>query len=457
MWARKYYPFIVRMFMGEKQWLTFCKYAVRVKVLRGPCRRVSASVQHNVIAALAGYPRATLPLLPNLNELVWSELKMSNLINPSVSLIKYFAGPGITTVSLFLICWPNHVDTEGAVLANLPNLCPNVTSFTAFFPRSSHNDHSVEIGSIVEKWPHLRVLRSCAVEQSVMDTVMTKQTLDTLSIELNNCHTAVYGGQLPSHVTTWSLGGNSTALCLRYLNTIQGSPNSFHLRIGADDSTTAEMERLVGMLPTRLDKARLHSLTIELTSSYWSTPASDSFVLSSPLLTSISLFPALNELDLSTYCTAELDDKAYETWLAGWTQLKSLKMGVADVSKVKPVATVGAILAILRACRQLETLGIAFDGTLPPPSGIAQKGKQPEESGGEEDKDRCQNEWGVMNHRITHLHVGYSPIEEDDEQLAELARCLKTVMPRLERIVPDRYPLENAAHWAKLQDIMLAG
>ena len=49
-----------------------------------------------------------------------------------------------------------------------------------------YSDHSREIDDIVRQWPHLRVLRSCALSQPVMDTLTSRQTLDTLSIELNN-------------------------------------------------------------------------------------------------------------------------------------------------------------------------------------------------------------------------------------------------------------------------------
>lgn len=439
--------------MGEKQWETFRKYAERVRFVRGPCSRVSATVQHNVIAALARFPKASLPLLPNLTELVWSELKMSNLIDPSVSLIKYFAGPGVTTVSLFLICWPNHVSSELAVLADLPNLCPNVTAFTAFFPRSSYNDHSREIGEIVRQWPHLRVLRSCALSQPVMDTLTSRQTLETLSIELNNSSTALYVGHLPSHVQTWSLGGNSAALCMRYLETIKGSPTRFHLRIGADDSTTGDVEALIGMLPTRLDKARLRTLTIELTSSYWSTPASDTFFLSPFLLSSLSSFPSLRELDVSTYCAAEVDDLGYETWIAELKGLTSLKVGVADVSRAKPTASVRAVLTVLRACRQLQTLSIVFDGSVAPPEGdtwVDERGKQRGET-----EDGDENEWGVTNHHITHICVGHSPIGEDKNGMETLARCLKAVMPRLEKIWAERYLSGVDERWARVQEMLV--
>lgn len=444
------------MFVGEKQWATFHKYAVRVRFLRGPCWRIPATVQHNVIDALVRYPKASLPLLPNLTELVWSELKMSNLIDPSVSLIKYFAGPAVKTVSLFLICWPNHVSSELAVLADLPKLCPNVTSFTASFPRSSYSDHSREIGEIVREWPQLRVLRSCALSQSVMDMLTSRQTLDTLSIELNNSSTALYVGRLPSHVRTLSLGGNSAALCLRYLETIQGSPTGFNLRIGADDSSMADMEALVGVLPARLDKSQLRTLTIELTSSYWSTPSSESFSLSPSLLSSLASFPSLRELDVSTYCAAEVDDNAYETWIAGMTSLRSLKLGVSDVSKARPVASVGAVLAVLRACLHLETLWIIFDGTLKLPT-VDEKGKRWGLQGEVESQDRDvnENEWGVTNRYITQIRVGHSPLPEDEKGLETLAKCFKTVMPRLEKIRAERYPPEVDQRWGRVQEMLV--
>ena len=130
---------------------------------------------------------------------------------------------------------------------------------------------------------------------------------------------------------------------------------------------TADMEALVGVLPTRLDNARLRMLTIELTPSYWSSD-SISISLSSSLPSSLASFPLLRELDVSTYCAAEMDDLGYETWIAGLSGLTSLKVGAGEVSKARPLASLGAVLTVLRASRQLGTLWIAFDGSLGVPS-----------------------------------------------------------------------------------------
>ena len=220
----------------------------------------------------------------------------------------------------------------------------------------------------------------------------------------------------------------------------------------------------MGLLPTQLDKDRLRSLTIELTSSYWSTPASDSFSLSSTLLSSLSSFPALRELDVSTYCAAEVDDRGYETWIANMRGLTSLKVGVADVSKARPLASIMSVLAILRACPELETLWIVFDASLLLPLRVDDEGYQPGEldpdiktkdETGKMNENENENEWGVTNFFITHLRVGYSPIADDEKSLESLARCLRTVMPRLEKIRADRYPSEVDERWGQVQEMIV--
>ena len=191
--------------------------------VRGPCWRVLVTVQHNAIAALA--PKASLPLLPNLTKLAWSELKMSNRVDPSVSLLKYFCRPrrDLYLALPNLLAQSCPLRTRRApysVPASPPSPCSSRVPRTAIGPTkletSSDNGHTSS---------------SCAAvhSQQIMDILTSRQTLDTLSIELNNPSTALYVDQLPSQVHTWSLDGNSAALCLRYLETIQCSPTGWRM------------------------------------------------------------------------------------------------------------------------------------------------------------------------------------------------------------------------------------
>ncbi|KIK77603.1 hypothetical protein PAXRUDRAFT_834947 [Paxillus rubicundulus Ve08.2h10] len=455
MWAKRRWPLAVQTFVREKHWLTFNRYAKRVKFLNGPCWQLLPCVQHSVISALAKFPEASLPLLPNLSELVWSECKMSNIIEPGVSLLKYFAGPGVTNVSLFLLCWPYHVP-EADVLSNLSVLCPNVTSFTAFFPRSSYNDSSREIGEIVSKWKKLRTLRSCALPQSVMDQLTSRQCLESLSIELNNSTSPLYVGKFPETLHKFSLGGNSAPLCTRYLECMHGSPESCNLRVGADESMVEDIEALFRILPLHLDKSRLRSLTIELTSSYWSALASETFPLALPLITPLLSFHALRELDLDLFSASGLDDAAYERMAKVWTGLRCLKVGTGDVLRLKPGASFKAVISLLTYCTSLEVLHVVFDGTIaPPPSPhipALQAGEGGDVGGWRRGKGGGggREGWGVCNKLITQLHVGHSPIVDAEV----VALCLGSLMPRLKQIGCAKYPLEEVERWSKVQTFL---
>lgn len=436
--------------MGDKHWSTFHKYAVRVQFLRGPCRGIPPSVQRNIVNALARFSGASHPLLPNLTELVWSESDTYSVIDPTVSLIQHFAGPRVTTISLFLVSWPILV-TARVVLADLPNLYPNVTSFTAI-ARTTLNDHSRDIGDVVSKWSNLRVLRTCALSQAVMDELASKETLNTLSIELNSCVPDVYVEKLPTMVHTFSLDGSNALHCIRYLQTLQGNPTRVHLHVGLDVTLPSDMDTLFQMLPMRFDTTRLRDLTVSLRSSFRRAIALHaSFPLTEPLLGSLYAFSSLVTLDVDSFCASELDDAAYERIAGAWPELKSLKVGAADVSRATPVASVRAVIAVLRACPCLETLHIVFDGSIPPPPPTVldvDEGTQHGGSAGDGEAEevrvdgveRGQQErvatswarsWGISNQYITQIHVGHSPIEEDVNGLKDLASCLRSVMPRL--------------------------
>ena len=107
------------------------------------------------------------------------------------------------------------------------------------------------------------------------------------------------------------------------------------------------------------------------------------------------------------------------------------------------LASLVAVVAVLRARRQLETLWTVLDGSLP---FVDNKGKRRREleteigiKGGVEREVGDENESGVKNQRITHIRVGHSSLGEDDKELEGLTRCLRSAMMRLEKIRRPRY------------------
>ncbi|KAH0832328.1 hypothetical protein J3R83DRAFT_13341 [Lanmaoa asiatica] len=219
--------------MDEIDWSSFRKYAERVRSIqiRGRETRVSASVKQTFTTSLERYPRDNLLIFPNLTELDWRETAFLSLDDSGVPLFKHFAGPAVTTISLSFIRSKVPPASELAILSDLPNLCPNVTSFTAFFSCSWIYDPSQQVGEMASQWKKLRSLRSCAIPQYTMDKLASQCTLETLGIEITTS-SPLYVGRVPDTVQELLLSPRDTSLGVLYLKNTHGSPTVCRLFIG---------------------------------------------------------------------------------------------------------------------------------------------------------------------------------------------------------------------------------
>ena len=415
--------------MDDTQWLTFRKYAKRVKTFHGrEARLVPVQVKQEFMSSLQHCPQAYFPLLPNVTKLEWGELSYSALEDSGISLLRCFAGPAVTTVTLSLMRWEAYSSAELAVLADLPRLCPNVTSFAAIVGCSCEYELSREaVVRIVTQWPRLRTLRMCATAQPVIDQLLSRRTLETLYIDYHSSSPS-YTGRIPDAVREFTLGADSPSLCTRFLETVYASPTRFSLLIGMNEGQETDIEETFYLLPRRLDTSRLLALMIQPTSSIvgilmWST-----LRLRESLLSPLVEFTALRELDLDFLCTAQMTDEDYARMARSLTHLRSLKLGTANPSIARPwpVGSVGAVIAVLKCCKHLETLHIVFDGTIPPPGGSTM-----EDSDVLSEALACQG-WNVSNRYITRLCVGHSPI--GDATIHAMSSCFKSIMPCLVEI-----------------------
>ena len=416
--------------MDDTHWSTFRKYAKRVKTFHGrEARLVPVQVKQEFISSLQHCPEAYFPLLPNVTELEWGELSYSTLEDSSISLLRCFAGPTVTTFTLSLMRWLAYSSAELAVLADLPRLCPNVTSFTATVGFSCEYEPSREaVGRMVTQWPRLRTLRTCAFAQPVMDQLFSRRTLETIHIDYHSSSPS-YVGRIPDAVREFTLGADNPSSCMRFFENVYASPTRLCLLIGMDEGKEADIEEAFHILPRRLDISRFLSLTIQPTSSIVGIPMWCTLRLREPLLSPLVGFTALRELDLDLLCTAQMSDADYACMAGSLTHLRSLKLGTANPSITRPwpAASVGAVIAVLRHCKHLETLHIVFDGSIPPPGGSTMQDCQAAPS----EELACQG-WNVSNRCITELCVGYSPIR--DATINAIASCFKSIIPCLVQI-----------------------
>ena len=433
--------------MDETDWLSFRKYAERVRCMQiwGHATCVPPLVKQSLTASLERCSGDRLLIFPKLTKFDWRETAYSSSDDSGIPLFKYIIGPAVTTIALSFIRLQVPSASEWAMLSDLPNLCPSVTSFTSFFSCPQPYDPSQQVGYMVTQWERLRSLRSCVIPQFNMNKLASQRTLETLGIEIN-ISSPLHVDRIPDTVRELLLSPRDTSLCTRYLQNVHGSPTTCSLFIGMNHVEEAEIEALFLLLPLRLDTSCLKHLTIQPRSVFARTRLSELPKLSIPLIPPLCQFSQLRELDMDLFCASHLRDVEYARLAKSWAHLRHLKIGTAKLSSVirpSPAASVAAVIAVVTYCPHLETLGIAFDGTIPPPPSLTRLALEaPQEWAGNDERpstvtaaesgDLVPEGWGVPNTCIAKLHVGYSPIA--NATLGILMSCLKSLMPCLKEI-----------------------
>lgn len=434
--------------VDDTRWSTFRKYAKRVKSIHGREARVPVRIKQEFFSSIQYCPKLYLPLLPNVTELEWSELSFSALDDSAMSLLRYFAGPAVTKIKISLVRWLAHSPAELDVLTDLPRLCPNVTSFTLILGFSWDYEPCVEVGRMVTEWPRLRTLRTCALAQPMMDQLLTRKTVETLSLAFHNA-SPKYTGKIPDMVREISLGVDGPSLCVYHLSNLWASPTRFRLLIGMnEEQKEADIEHMFHLLPRRLDASRLRALTIQPASSIIGIPLWHTLQLHPPIVSALAAFTALHELDLDCLCTAQIGDADYARMAASLRQLRRLTLGTTNPSILRPwpAASVGAVIAVLTHCPDLETLHIVFDGSIPPPGGAILKEGQVTLPA-----VRVSEGWGVCHRRVTRFGVGYSPI--GDATVCVMAACFKSIMPCVVQIEHR----DRDKQWNTVQRLLASG
>ncbi|KAL4069200.1 hypothetical protein J3A83DRAFT_3500126 [Scleroderma citrinum] len=461
MWAKRHYP------LG-KHWFVFQKYASRVKSIRMPHHKLRPTSVYRVIAAIACSSKAALPLFPNLTRII--------LCDPNLfPLLRHMIGLSVTDIILQLDLWPLSV-FEMSVIADLPKLCPNVTSFTIQCVRNP----SLEFWDIIGRWTSLRHIQSFPLPQQAMDQLGSRGVLQSFTVDLLTPYLHPHhAGTLPGTLHTLILGGGNAGVCTHYLDGVYGSPSalvlcikdvgstistnndddnemftisseghsfySFSAHRNEDDDSTitgdgvstteddnpnvdGDVCELLRTLPNRFNNAALYSLSIKLICEYRTLLNHGALQLQLGILRPLFDFRSLRIVDIGLVCTALLDDDAFAEIARVWPNLESLALRTSNLSKVRPQATIRSIISFLEYCPNLNTLHLVFDGT-----------------------KKVETFTEVVNTRMTTLKVGHSPIEDVDR----MVMCLRALMPNLREVVPDYWTWRHEGaitQWEQVQE-----
>ncbi|KAF8834853.1 hypothetical protein BDN67DRAFT_512042 [Paxillus ammoniavirescens] len=144
-------------------------------------------------------------------------------------------------------------------------------------------------------------------------------------------------------------------------------------------------------------------------------------------------FQSLEELNLASYWTVDLDDGWMASIASSLPNLQVLDVGTecgCDLSQAALEVTMRGVVSLVDGLPRVRVLGLVFDATL-------------------ENLPAAHEYWGVWNRNLTVLRVGMSAIDEP----AEVASRLSSLLPSLKKV--DMSSLDGVRHkWGRVSELL---
>ncbi|KAG1757199.1 hypothetical protein EDB19DRAFT_17321 [Suillus lakei] len=154
--------------MTINDWSIFCKYNYRVRSLKATASALSTEIWRTLSC-----PPFSLPLLPSLMSLVWSEATSETFLY-----IRLFVTPKLTTLDISRMTTTFGL-SEQSILSSIPMLCPSVSNFS-IHPEIEPGD----ISTALQHWSHLSSVDTGEISEVAILHLSSLPSLRVLKILL---------------------------------------------------------------------------------------------------------------------------------------------------------------------------------------------------------------------------------------------------------------------------------
>ncbi|EPQ50493.1 hypothetical protein GLOTRDRAFT_133866 [Gloeophyllum trabeum ATCC 11539] len=284
---------------------------------------------------------------------------------------------------------------------NVLTLLRNVREFTCFV-----NSIPPEFWLALASWPKLRKLTLVSHVESnrppILPSVPSPDGSDDVlrpSFEcLTHLNLTMYGTIPPAALKQYGLLANLQSLVINL----------------PDDTKATLIEDWLRHVCQYCSPRRLTHISVN-PAYRWQQPLppyEDGYTLEREVLKGLSIFSRLKMLDITIKCSASLDDASLEELAMNWPHLQRLNVGVQSGSIKDLHVTARGVVALLRLCPDLNSLGLVFHA--------GQIGHGPQSRPGA----------GICNEKITTIDVGNSPIKYP----LDVAEFLSDVLPNVREV-----------------------
>ncbi|KIK46185.1 hypothetical protein CY34DRAFT_800697 [Suillus luteus UH-Slu-Lm8-n1] len=360
--------------MTLDDWSIFCKYNYRVRTLVHQCHESydRQSVCSIDIWRALSCPPCSLPLLPNLTSLTWTEAS-----DVTLQYIRLFATPRLTSLKIsprahgyspFSINGTSEQFTFGPseqlTFSSIAQSCPFVSHFD-FDPERFHSMASVgETSTVLQVWSHLTSVRTGTISEAAILHLSDLPSLRVLKCGLPSTSISPDAQKLLQRHVFCALQEldvtcKSLVTLEAFLEQLTITPKTLSFTI------TQAVDSAQGLpgLTSRLSNVCTHSslqevrLCIRVGDQYTSPNVSIEAAAFQPLFA----FNNLRKLDFEAddYCIVRMNDAALMQMAKAWPRLEELYISRYRRSSF-PV-TPNAFVSLLWHCPRLHSVAVLVD------------------------------------------------------------------------------------------------
>ncbi|KAG1876405.1 hypothetical protein F4604DRAFT_697118 [Suillus subluteus] len=164
-------------------WSIFCKYNYRVHSLVNQCHESFMNgemICGTEIWRALSYPPFSLPLLPNLTSLTWTETSDETFLY-----IRLFMTPQLTMLNIHVrsSTFNTFDSSEQSILSSIPESCPSVSDFSLVIG-SSRSIQPRNTSTVLQCWSHLTSVRTGTVSEAGILHLSSLPSLRVLKFQL---------------------------------------------------------------------------------------------------------------------------------------------------------------------------------------------------------------------------------------------------------------------------------
>ncbi|KAG0702018.1 hypothetical protein DFH29DRAFT_923403 [Suillus ampliporus] len=348
--------------MTSDDWFIFRKYNHRVRSLLNQCHDSSMRKQMicgTEIWRALSCPPFSLPLLPNLTSLTWTETT-----NETFQYIQLFVTPKLTTLCIHAHGFrlsPTFGPSESSILSSIPKWCPSVSDFD--FGTSTELDPDIQpteladTSTVLQSWSHLTSVRTGTLSEAAILHLSQLPSLRVLKFQLPSTLVSADTQSLLQRPVFCALQELDIAcknmeILEAFLEKLAVTPTvlSFTITHGVDSA------RALPALISRISNGCAHSSLQQVRLSIADEPAVDNASIGAAAFQPLFAFRNLRKLDFDAdrYCIVRMNDAVLLQMAKAWPLLEEYTNSSHQVAP-------NAFVSLLYHCPCLVSVAVTLD------------------------------------------------------------------------------------------------